>query len=269
MVVPNWLPGGLRDAAGAAVSRLATLVGDSGATEGADGIPYAVDNLRVEYVAHEAGVPVGFWRSVGHSHNAFVVETFVDELAAAAGKDPYEYRRRLLERSPRHLKVLETAASAAGWGRPAPAGRHRGIAVHESFGSWVAEVAEISVSEDGDVRVHRVTCAIDCGTVINPDLVEAQMEGGIVFGLTAALKGEITIDRGRVAQGNFHDYPVLRMHEMPAIDVHIVPSHEPPGGVGEPATPPIAPAVANAVFAATGRRIRRLPIRAEDVKGAR
>jgi isoquinoline 1-oxidoreductase subunit beta len=265
MVMPDWFPRGLRDAAGGTLARLAGLTVDRSATEGADTLPYTIDHVRVEYLQREAGVPVGFWRSVGHSQNAFVVETFLDEVAIAGGHDPYELRRRLLDKSPRHLRVLEAATRAAGWGTPPPSGVHRGLAVHESFGSWVAEVAEVSVAEDGSVRVHRVVCAIDCGTAVNPDLIEAQMESGIVFGLSAALKGEITVERGRVVQSNFHDYPVLRFHEMPVVEVHILPSAEPPGGVGEPSTPPIAPALANAIFAATGKRVRRLPIRAEDL----
>jgi isoquinoline 1-oxidoreductase beta subunit len=219
-------------------------------------------------VPQRASVPVGFWRSVGHSHNAFVVETFLDEIATSGGHDPYELRRRLLGEAPHHQRVLETAARAAGWGQPLPDGLHRGIAVHESFGSWCAQVAEVSVSGDGSVQVRRVVCAIDCGTAVNPSIVEAQMESGIVFGLTAALRGEITVKNGRVEQSNFHDYPMLRIDEMPRIEVHIVPSTEPPGGVGEPATPPIAPAVANAIFAATGRRVRRLPIRPDDLRPA-
>jgi isoquinoline 1-oxidoreductase beta subunit len=225
---------------------------------GAD-MPYAVPNVHVEYVHKEAGVPVGFWRSVGHSSNAFVLESFLDELAAAGGKDPLALRRRLLAKAPRHRAVLELAASKAGWGTPPPSGRARGIAVHESFGSFVAEVAEVSLV-DGAPRVHRVVCAIDCGPVVNPDTVEAQMQGGIVFGLTAALRGAITIDRGRVVQSNFHDYQMLRMHEMPRVEVHILPSTEKQGGVGEPGVPPIAPAVANALYALTRKRVRRLPL---------
>ena len=203
---------------------------------------------------------------MGSSQNAFITECFLDEIAAAGGKDPYELRRQLLSKAPRHKAVLELAASQAGWGQPLPEGRFRGIAVHESFGSYVAEVAEVSVARDGNVRVHRVVCAVDCGMVVNPNTVEAQMEGGIIYGLTAALKGAITIDQGRVQQSNFHDYQMLRMNEMPAIAVHILPSTEAPGGVGEPGVPPIAPAVANAIFAATGKRIRQLPIRAEELK---
>jgi isoquinoline 1-oxidoreductase beta subunit len=189
-----------------------------------------------------------------------VTECFLDELAHGAGKDPYELRRTLLANAPRHLGALELAARKAGWGTPLPEGRARGIAVHLSFGSYVAQVAEVSI-EDDQPRVHRVVCAIDCGMVVNPDTVAAQMESGIVFGLTAALHGEITLKDGRVEQSNFHDYPLLRLNEMPEVEVHIVPSTEPPSGVGEPGTPPIAPAVANALFALTGKPVRKLPIR--------
>lgn len=233
---------------------------DRTSTSGADNIPYAIAHQRVDYVMWNSPVPVGFWRSVGSSQNGYVTECFLDELAAAARFDPLAYRRRLLAGKPRHLRVLELLAAKAGWDRSLPAGRFRGVAFVESFGSHVAQAAEVSI-EGNAVRVHRVVCAIDCGTVVNPDTVEAQMEGGIVYGLTAALKGEITVADGRVVQGNFDDYPLLRMDEMPAVEVHIVPSNEPPGGVGEPGTPPIAPAVANAVFAATGKPVRRLPIR--------
>jgi isoquinoline 1-oxidoreductase subunit beta len=239
---------------------------DNSSVEGAADIPYAIPNILVDYQLTETGIPVGFWRSVGHSQNAFFSECFMDEVAAAGGKDPYELRRKLLAKEARHLGVLELAATKAGWGTPFPPGRFRGIAVMMSFGSYVAEVAEVSVNRSaGTVRVHRVVCAVDCGRVVNPDTIAAQMQGAIVYGLTAALKGAITIDRGRVQQGNFNDYEMLRMNEMPVVEVHIVPSENPPGGVGEPGTPPIAPAVCNAIFAATGKRIRRLPIRAEDL----
>ncbi len=233
---------------------------DEEAVEGGVAMPYAIPNVHVDYVLTDTGIPVGFWRSVNNSFNAFAVESFIDELAHAAKKDPYEYRRDLLGKAPRHLGVLNLAAGTAGWGTPLPAGRARGIAVHKSFGSYVAQVAEVSVDADGTPHVHRVVCAVDCGPVVNPDTVEAQMQGAIVYGLTAALWGEITIDKGRVQQSNFHDYRMLHLAEMPKVEVHVVPSSDAQGGVGEPGTPPIAPAVCNAIFAATGKRIRKLPI---------
>jgi isoquinoline 1-oxidoreductase beta subunit len=237
---------------------------DFTSVDGAVWRAYAIPNRRVDYVEIDTPLRAGFWRSVGHSHTAFAMEAFVDELAAAAGRDPFEFRRRMLAEKPRHRAVLELAAARAGWGERLPPGRHRGIAFHESMGAIVAEVAEISVAPDEEVRVHRVVCAIDCGTVVNPDTVVAQVEGSIVYGLTAALFGQITLKDGRVQQSNFHDYPMLRMHQMPDIDVHIVDSTEHPGGVGEPATPPIAPALVNAYYAATGKRIRRLPLHPEN-----
>ena len=233
---------------------------DGEAVEGGVGLPYGVPNVHVDYQLTDTGIPVGFWRSVNNSFNAFAVEGFIDELAAAAKQDPYEYRRGLLANAPRDRGVLELAATKAGWGTPLPAGRSRGIAVYKSFESFAAQVAEVSVSPAGDVRVHRVVCAIDCGMYVNPSTIEAQMQSGIVYGLTAALNGAITIENGRVTQSNFHDYRMLRLAEMPVVEVHIVPSTEAPGGVGEPGTPPIAPAVCNAIFAATGKRIRKLPI---------
>ena len=239
---------------------------DSTAVEGANDMPYQIPNLRVEWKQAPGGVPTLWWRSVGHSHTAFAIESFLDELAHAAGKDPYEYRRSLLPEKSRHRAALELAAQKAGWGTALPAGRSRGIAVHDSFGSYVAHVAEVSVSKAGEVKVHRVVCAIDCGPTVNPDTIRAQMEGAVVFGLTAALYGQITFDKGRVQQRNFHDYQMLRMNEMPVVEVHIVPSNEKMGGVGEPGVPPVAPAVCNAIFAATGKRIRRLPIRADELK---
>jgi isoquinoline 1-oxidoreductase beta subunit len=252
--MPRWLPRFATHLAGPLKGGV-----DANAIEGAAEIPYAIPNLEIRYAQADLGVPVGFWRSVGNSHTAFAVECFLDELAALAGKDPVEFRRQLLTRSPRHLAVLNLAAAEAGWGTALPAGRARGVALHASFGSFVAQVAEVSLQEN-KVRVHRVVCAIDCGQVVNPDIVKAQMEGGIVFGLTAALKGRISLAKGRVRQSNFHDYPLLTMREMPVIDVHLVPSTFEPGGVGEPGTPPIAPAVANALFAATGKRVRKLPL---------
>ncbi|HXV40779.1 MAG TPA: xanthine dehydrogenase family protein molybdopterin-binding subunit, partial [Steroidobacteraceae bacterium] len=235
---------------------------DSASVEGVSDSPYVKDlaDHLVDLHSPRAGVPVLWWRSVGHTHTAFAMESMIDELAAAAGRDPVEYRRELLARHPRHLGVLNLAAERAGWGTQLPAGRTRGVAVHESFGSWVAQVAEVSV-EGGSVRVHRVVCAIDCGVAVNPAGVVAQMESGIAFGLGAALYGRIDLREGRPQQSNFHDYRVLRLAEMPQVEVHIVPSAEKPGGVGEPGVPPIAPAVANALFALTGRRLRELPLK--------
>ncbi|MGD0585640.1 MAG: xanthine dehydrogenase family protein molybdopterin-binding subunit [Oryzomonas sp.] len=242
---------------------------DHTSVEGAADIPYAIPNLLVDLHSTKNGVPVLWWRSVGHSHNAFVVESFLDELAHSAGQDPCRYRRSLLEKHPRHLGVLQTAAEKAGWGTKLPAGTGRGIAVHESFGSFIAQVAEVSLDTAGQVQVHRVVCAIDCGRIVNPDTIKAQMESGIIFGLSAALYGAITLKNGRVEQGNFDSYPLVRMQAAPRVEVHIVPSDEPPGGVGEPGVPPIAPAVANALFAATGARVRSLPLTPEKIKAAR
>lgn len=227
---------------------------------GAQTVPYTFDYRLIDFADTPIPVPIGPWRSVGHSQNAFVIESFIDELAHAAQEDPVQYRLRLLGDKPRHKNVLQLAADKAGWGQPLPAGMARGVALYASFDSYVAQVAEVSVSKNGIIKVHRVICAIDCGIVINPQTVEAQMESGIVYGLTAAIKSKIDIEGGAVVQTNFHDFPLLRMDEMPRIETHIVPSNESPGGVGEPGLPPIAPAVANAVFAATGQRIRQLPI---------
>jgi isoquinoline 1-oxidoreductase beta subunit len=230
------------------------------AVQGIAGSSYDFSNARVEYVREEPGYQVWFWRSVGHSQNCFFLESFVDEMAAAAGQDPLEFRRSLLADKPRHRGALELAAQKAGWGQPLPAGVHRGIALTHSFGSHVAEVAEVSVGADGQVKVHRVVAAVDCGQVVNPQIVRRQVEGAIVYGLSAALYGRIDLKDGEVVQGNFDDYPVMRMKHMPKVEVHIVPSTEDPSGVGEPGLPPAAPAVCNAIFAATGRRIRQLPI---------
>lgn len=227
-------------------------------------IHYAIPNVHVEYHPPEIDVPTNYWRSVGHSQNTYFAEAFLDELAAATGKDPVEFRRRLLADDARLLGVLELAADRSGWGSPPPEGRTRGIAVTNCFGSYNAQVAEVSI-DNGRVRIHRVTCAIDCGEVVNPAGVVQQMQSGIVYGLSAALKGEITLENGRVQQTNFHQYDVLRIDEMPVVDVHIVESSEAPGGIGEVGTPAIAPAVVNALRAATGRPIRKLPIRPSDL----
>jgi isoquinoline 1-oxidoreductase beta subunit len=233
---------------------------DSASVEGAADLLYGIPNLQVDLHSPKLTIPVLWWRSVGHSHSGFAVEAFFDELAHAGGQDPFELRRKLLANQPRMKALLELVAEKAKWGSPVASGRGRGIATHFSFDSYVAQVAEVSVDKSGEVHVHKVVCAVDCGRVINPDSVMAQMQGGIVFGLSAALKDEITFENGRVQQGNFHNYQMLRMNESPEIEVHIMPSSEPPTGVGEPGVPPVAPAVANAIFAATGKRVRRLPI---------
>ena len=233
---------------------------DKTTSEGLFDQPYDFPRQKVEHAPTRSGVPVGFWRSVGHSHNAFFSECFIDEVAAAAERDPVEFRRRLLKGAPRHLAVLNHAAEKAGWGGPPLAGgRVRGVALHESFGSIVAQVAEVSVDK-GQIRVHRVVCAIDCGTVINPNIVAQQMESAVVFGLTAALFGRIDIKQGIVQQANFPSYPMLRLAASPVVETWIVPSERAPAGVGEPGVPPVAPAVANALFALTGKRNRSLPL---------
>ncbi len=228
--------------------------------EGAVELPYAIAHQRVDVAVVDLPVPVGSWRSVGHSITAFAKEIFIDELAHAAGSDPLDYRLRLLAQEPRLAALLRLAAEKAGWGRPLPAGEGRGLALHTSFASGVAEVAEVAVGPSGQLRVKRVVAAVDCGTVVNPDIVRSQVEGAIVYGLSAALFGKITIKDGRVVEQNFPDYNVVRLAEMPAVEVHIVESQAPPGGIGEPGLPPLAPAVANAIFAATGKRIRALPL---------
>jgi isoquinoline 1-oxidoreductase beta subunit len=238
---------------------------DVTSVEGASTLPYAIPNLRVELHSPRMGVPVLWWRSVGSSHNAFATECFLDELARAAGKDPFDLRRNLLAKHPRHKAVLEAAAQKAGWGKPLAAGRTRGIAVHESFNTYVAQVAEVSRRGD-EFRLERVVCAVDCGIAVNPNIVAMQMESGIGFGLSAALAGAITLKDGVVEQSNFHDYPMIRITEMPKVEVHVVPSREKPTGVGEPAVPVIAPALVNALYAATGKAVRSLPLEGAGVK---
>jgi isoquinoline 1-oxidoreductase beta subunit len=240
---------------------------DPDTTEGAINLAYALPNTHVEYLRVEPpGIPTAFWRSVGPSHNVFVTESFIDELAAAAKQDPVQYRRALLDETPRAKAVLDLAAEKAGWGQPLPKGVGRGVSVQVAFANYMAQIAEVEVATDGAVRVRRVVCAVDCGTAVNPDTVRAQIQGAVIFGITAALHGEITLKDGRVEQTNFDTYEMLRINEAPAVEVHIVQSSEPPGGMGEPGTSAIAPAVTNAIFAATGKRLRKLPIDTEVLK---
>jgi len=236
---------------------------DVTSVEGAADSPYlaAIPVHRVDLHSPTSAIPVLWWRSVGHSHTAFAVESFIDELAHAAKKDTLEYRRDLLPADSRERRALDLAAEKFGWGKPLPKGHAAGLAVHQSFGSYVAQIAEVSIDDKKQIKVHRVVCAIDCGPIVNPLTIEAQMQSGIAFGLSAALHSEITFKDGKVEQSNFNNYQVLRLNEMPKVEVHIVPSTDKMGGVGEPGTPPIAPAVANAVFAATGKRLRQLPLR--------
>jgi isoquinoline 1-oxidoreductase beta subunit len=237
---------------------------DQMSVEGAANLPYAIPNISVDLHTTKIPVTVQWWRSVGSTHTAYATECFLDDVARAAGKDPVDLRRTLLAKHPRHLAVLNLAAEKAGWSKPVASGKARGIAVHESFNTVVAEVTEVSRAGN-DFKVERVFCAVDCGIAVNPNIVAMQMESGIGYGLSAALSGAITLKDGRVEQGNFHDYTVLRMKQMPAIEVHIVPSTANPTGVGEPGTPPIAPAVANAVATLSGKPIRVLPFSAAKV----
>ncbi|WP_022960264.1 xanthine dehydrogenase family protein molybdopterin-binding subunit [Spongiibacter tropicus] len=253
-LLPAWLPGGVHETIGDMAAG-----SDPAATEGLIHSPYQFPYKRSNYVMQELTAPLGYWRSVGHSQNAFFIEGFIDELAHRTGRNPLDFRLANMDKASRHYRVLSEVAKRADWGNP-PAGQFQGLAVHESFGSVVAEVVTVSV-DGGQLKVHKVVCAVDCGMVVNPEIVVAQMESGIIFGLTAALKGEITLQDGAVQQSNFHDYGMLRMPETPEIEVHLLASTNPPSGVGEPGTPPIAPALANAIFAATGQRLRQLPLR--------
>jgi len=260
--------GGL-DAQGTPVSFSARVVcppfgGNGTAVEGIQDMHYAIPNVAVEFTAPDTGTPVSYWRSVGYSQNTYFMEAFLDEMAAAAGADPVEFRRKLLAGTPRLLNVLNIAAEKSDWGKPLPAGHFRGVGVVANIGSFNAQVAEVSVTQ-GKVKVHRVVCAVDCGQVVNPAIIEAQIQSGIVYGLSTVTKLGITLDKGRVVQKNFNNYDPIRIDEMPVVEVHIVPSHENPGGIGEASTPSIVPAVVNAVYAATKKRVRMLPIKAADL----
>jgi isoquinoline 1-oxidoreductase subunit beta len=260
-VMPAWLPAMLRTPGSYLLAGMLRQLPDPNITAGADNLPYAIPNLEVAYAQAAPEAPVGFWRSVGNSQNAFVTETFLDELAWAAGQDPYLYRCALLQHAPRHLRVLRTAAEAAGWNGPrTTAGEWRGLALHESSGTIVAQIAELTLDAKGRPQVKRIVCAVDCGRVLDPNNVVAQIEGGIAMGLSAALHEQITIRQGAVEQVNFDQYRILRLDEMPDVEVRLVSSESSPSGIGEPPVPPVAPAVANALFAATGKPIRRLPI---------
>jgi len=256
-ILARWLPPAFNNG----------LDGDT--TDGAIHRLYDLPNVRVEYLRMEPpGIPTAFWRSVGPSHNVFVVESFMDELAAIAKKDPVDYRRVLLEKAPRAKAVLELVAEKANWGQPLPQGSGRGVSTQFVFGTYMAHVAEVEVSKEGGVRVRRVVCALDCGSIVNPDTVRAQVQGAVIFGISAALYGEITLKDGRVEQTNFNTYQVLRMNEAPTIEVHLIQNTEPPGGMGEPGTSAIVPAVTNAIFAATGKRLRKLPVDPAELKHA-
>lgn len=253
-ITPRWMARGIPALSGPIDTP------DKTTAEGLFDLPYGFANQQMVHTATRMDVPVGFWRSVGHSHNAFFSESFIDELAASTQQDPLELRRKLLAQAPRYLAVLELAAAKAGWGKALPAGRAQGMALHESFGSIVAEVAEVSLPDGKTPRVHRVVCAIDCGTVVNPGIVAQQLEGAVMFGLTAALYSRIDIEDGAVRQTSFPSYPMVKLAESPVVETWIVPSERHPGGVGEPGVPPLAPAVANALFKLTGKRLRSLPL---------
>jgi isoquinoline 1-oxidoreductase beta subunit len=255
-VIARWLPGAFQKGV------------DIDAVDGAIDIPYDIPNVRIEYVRDEPpAVPTGFWRGVGPNNNVFAIECFVDELAKKAGKDPVSFRNAMLGTSPRCKAALALATAKAGWGTPLPARVGRGVCVQAAFGSFIATVAEVEVDMEGEVKLRRIVSAVDTGIVVNPDTVVAQLQGGLVFGLTAALYGEITIAKGRIQQSNFHDYRMLRMSQMPAIEVYLIPSGEAPGGIGETGTTAGPPALNNAIYAATGIRLRRLPIDRDVLAG--
>ncbi|MEL6961677.1 MAG: molybdopterin cofactor-binding domain-containing protein, partial [Pseudomonadota bacterium] len=238
---------------------------DHTSVEGVEDTPYTLDNFAVELNTTDVKVPGLWWRSVGHTHTAYAMETMVDQLAKAAGRDPVDFRKDMLSNDARKLGVLELVAEKSGWGQEVPAGRARGVAVHKSFSTYVAQVVEISQQDDGAIKVEKVWCAVDCGIAVNPDNIASQMEGGIGYGLGAILRNEITLTEGAIDQGNFDSYEPLRIEDMPDIEVHIVPSAEPPTGVGEPGTPPIGPAVANAIFAMSGKMPTKLPLSHEGL----
>jgi isoquinoline 1-oxidoreductase subunit beta len=269
IMVPHWFPDFLkRSSASLSGSLAGTFAAGKGLTGGAGPLPYNIKNVKVEFVEDDIGVPVGFWRSVANSSNGFVVESFIDELAVFAKKDPYEYRYHLLEGNHRLQNTLKLAAEKSGWTKPAANNASRGIASHNFHDTLITLIAEVTVSKKGDIKIHRIVCAVDCGVVINPRIIKAQMESCIAYGITATIKSSITLTKGKVDQGNFDSFPILRMDEMPEVETYIVESDSPPTGIGEVAVPPIAPAITNAIFAATGRRIRRLPIRSEDLKAS-
>ena len=264
VVLPAWLPDGMVKAVGSLGPTVyGDLLLDETSVEGASDSLYEIDNFEVRHVQHDPGLRVGFWRSVGHSYNGFFIESFIDELAHASNKDAYQFRLDLLKNNAHMTQVLSTVADKGNWGKPAQgktsSPRFQGIAVHHSFKSYVALLAEVSV-HNNKVNVHKITCAVHCGQTINPDIVKAQMSGGIIFGLTQAMKGKISIKDGAIQETNFHNYELLRINEVPEIEVHIIPSSDAPTGVGEPAVPVVAPAIANAIFAATGKRLRALPL---------
>ena len=267
IMVPHWFPNFLKKGSASLGGSLAsTFAAGKGLTDGAGPLPYDIQNVKVEFIDDDIGVPVGFWRSVASSSNGFVVESFIDELAVAANKDPYAYRYRLLEGNPRLQNTLKLVAQKSGWAKPAANGASRGIASYNFHGTLISMVAEVTVSKEADINIHRIICAVDCGVVINPKIIKAQMESCIAYGITATTKSSITLTKGKVDQSNFDSFPILRMDEMPEVETYIIESDHPPTGIGEVAVPPIAPAITNAIFAATGKRLRRLPVSSEDLK---